>query len=39
MQGSRGDADIRNRLVDTVGEDREGQIERVALKHAVHHVK
>jgi len=38
LQGSRGDADIRDRLVDTVWEDRVGQIERVALKHIHYHM-
>ena len=33
LQGSSGDADIKNRLGDTVGEGEVGQIERVKLKH------
>jgi len=39
LQGSSGDADIENRLVDTVGEKRVGRIERIALKHILPYVK
>ena len=35
MQGSIGDADIENRLVDTVGKGEVGQTERVAWKHSL----
>ena len=44
MQGSSGDADIKNRLVDTVGKAvqfssvRVGQIERVTLEHVHYHI-
>ena len=33
MQGSSGDADIENILVDKMGKEKLGQIERVVLKH------
>ena len=39
MQGSNGDADIENRLVDTVGVEGVERIERVTLKHILYHVQ
>ena len=37
MQGSKADADTENRLVDTVGKERVGPVERAALKHTHYH--
>ena len=39
MQGSAGDADIENRLVDIGGKGGVGQTERVAWKHIHEHSK
>jgi len=39
LQGRNGDADIKNRLVDTVGKERVGQSGRAALKHTHQHVE
>ena len=36
--GSNDEADIENRLVDTVGKEREGWTEIVAWKHMHHHM-
>ena len=38
LQGSNGEADIENRLVDTAEEGEGGAIERVALKHTHYHM-
>ena len=39
VQGSKGDTDLKNRLLESVGEDKGGVIERMALKHVHYHVK
>ena len=38
LQGSSGDADINNRLVNTEGKEWVGRIERVAGKHIHYHM-
>ena len=38
MQGSKGETDVKNRLLDSVGEDKGGFFERIALKHIYDHV-
>ena len=35
MQGSSGEADIEDRLADTVRKERLGQVERAAWKHSL----
>ena len=39
LQGRNGDADIKNRLVDTVGKERVGRSGRAALKHTHQHME
>ena len=36
--GQNGDADIEDRLVDTAGNERMGQMERVAWEHIHYHM-
>ena len=38
MQDSKRDTDMKNRLLDSVGEDEGGLIERTALKHVYYHM-
>ena len=38
MQGSKRDADVKNRLLDYMGEARMGYFERIALKHAYYYM-
>ena len=38
MQGSKGDTDVKNRLLDSVGEGEGGIFERIALKHVHYHM-
>ena len=38
MQDSKGDTDVKNRLLDSVGEGKGGKIERIALKHVYYHM-
>ena len=39
LQGSNGDADRENRLVDTAGKEWVGRIERTAWKHIHYHIR
>ena len=39
LQGSSGDTDIENRLLDTLGEGEGGMNETVALKHMLYHMQ
>ena len=39
LQGSNGDADVEKRLLDTVGKEMVGQIERVPLKHIYYYMQ
>ena len=39
LQGSSGDADVEKRLLDTVGKEMVGQIERVPLKHIYYYMQ
>ena len=38
MQGSKRDTDIKNRLLDYVGESEGGRYERIALKHVYYNM-
>ena len=38
MQGSSGDTDIENRLVDTARKERMGWVERTVQKHTHYHM-
>jgi len=38
MQDSKRDTDVKNRLLDSVGEDKGGIVERIALKHVYYHM-
>ena len=38
MQDSNRDTDIKNRLLDSVGEGEGGIFERIALKHVYYHM-
>ena len=38
MWDSKRDTDVRNRLLDTVGEGKDGWFERIALKHVYYHM-
>ena len=38
MQGNKRDIEIKNRLLDSVGEGGSGWFERIALKHAYYHM-
>ena len=38
MQDSKRDTDIKNRLLDSVGEGKGGMIERLVLKHIYYHM-
>ena len=38
MQGSKGDTDAKNRLLDSVGEDQVGWFERIVLIHVHYHM-
>ena len=38
MQGSKGDTDVKNRLLDSVGEGEGGWFERISLKYADYHM-
>ena len=38
MQDSKRDKDVKNRLLDYVGESEGGQYERIALKHVYYHM-
>ena len=38
MQQVKRDTDIKNRLLDPVGEGEGGMIERIALKHVYYHM-
>ena len=39
LQGSSGDADVEKRLLDTVGKEMVGQIERVPLQHIYYYMQ
>ena len=39
VQGSKGDTDLKNRLLESVEEGKGGMIERMALKHVHYHVQ
>ena len=38
MRDSKRDTDLKNRFLDSVGEDKSGFFERIALKHIYDHV-
>ena len=38
MQDSKRDTDVKNRLLDNVGEGKGGWYERIALKHVYYHM-
>ena len=38
MQDSKRDTDVKNRLLDSVGEGKSGMIEQIALQHIYYHM-